>query len=395
MPKINSEFKKLKEVCDFSRGLTYSKSDEVDISNNIVLRATNINLNSHSLDLTDLRFISDSIKIPQSKIIKTNSLLICTASGSRSHLGKVALININYPYAFGGFLGQITPKDNIIPKYLYYIFLSERYNKLLQKISSGTNINNLKFSDIENFTFSLPSILEQQRIVKILDEVFEKIDEAKENTKKNIQNTEVIFGSYFAEQSIKQGICQTKTIGEVCELHQGIAINAKTRHALVKKSDLPLLRIKDLKNNTVEQFIDPNNFPKNALVNENDLIYTRTGQIGLVFMGKRGVLHNNSFKITPNNSLNRKYLFYWLQNPVFKSKIIELSSRAAQPDITHSIFKQQLIYIPTLAKQNRIVISLDQLMLETQKLEQLYKKKLADLEELKKSILERAFNGDL
>ncbi len=153
---------------------------------------------------------------------------------------------------------------------------------------------------------------------------------------------------------------ERKKIGEVCNLYQGLAINVKTKHYLVEKSDLPLLRIKDLKNNTVEQYVDPNNYPKNCLVNETDLIYTRTGQIGLVFTGRFGILHNNSFKIEPDNSLLREYLFWFLQSESFKNKILKLASRTAQPDITHKIFKEQIIFVPPLPEQKRIVVILDE-----------------------------------
>ncbi|MCR3922465.1 MAG: restriction endonuclease subunit S, partial [Firmicutes bacterium] len=138
-----------------------------------------------------------------------------------------------------------------------------------------------------------------------------------------------------------------KKLGEVCNLYQGLAINAKTKHLLVEKSDLPLLRIKDLRNNSVEQYVDPNNYPKNSLVCKEDLIYTRTGQIGLVFTGKNGVLHNNSFKIVPEPLLLNRFLYWLLQSNEFKSKIIKLASRMAQPDITHKIFKDQSIFVPS------------------------------------------------
>jgi type I restriction enzyme S subunit len=156
------------------------------------------------------------------------------------------------------------------------------------------------------------------------------------------------------------------------------------------------LRIKDLKNNTEEQYIDPNNYPKNALVNESDIIYTRTGNsLGLVFRGRKGVLHNNSFKIVPTAELNKDYLFIWLQNPFFKSKIFSLATKAAQPDITHAIFKIQEIAIPPLSEQKSIVQKLDLLSAQTKRLEAIYQQKIDNLGELKKSILEKAFNGEL
>ena len=150
-----------------------------------------------------------------------------------------------------------------------------------------------------------------------------------------------------------------------------------------------------MKNNTVEQYIDPNNFPINALVKEEDIIYTRTGSLGLVFRGKRGVLHNNSFKVVPNKKLSNDFLFIWLQNPAFKNKIMGLAMKAAQPDITHAIFKIQEINVPPINTQEEIVKKLDLLSNETKRLESIYQQKQNDLEELKKSILQKAFNGEL
>lgn len=168
---------KLSEVCSFSRGLTYSKSDEVDYSSNIVLRANNIDLASNSLNLEDLRYIKDSIQIKKEKIAQKDSLIICTASGSKSHVGKVALIDEDYGYAFGGFMGQLTPSDICHPKFLYYIMTSGLFKEFLMSLNDGTNINNLKFSDIENYEIPLPSLEKQREIVEKLDSAFAEIEE--------------------------------------------------------------------------------------------------------------------------------------------------------------------------------------------------------------------------
>ena len=52
----------LGELCEFQRGLTYSKGDEVTFSANVVLRANNINLTTNLLDFTELKYISNSIR---------------------------------------------------------------------------------------------------------------------------------------------------------------------------------------------------------------------------------------------------------------------------------------------------------------------------------------------
>jgi type I restriction enzyme S subunit len=181
---------------------------------------------------------------------------------------------------------------------------------------------------------------------------------------------------------------QTKELGDICTLYQGIAINAKTKHCLVEKSELPLLRIKDLKNNTAEKFVDPSNFPKNALVNEDDIIYTRTGSLGLVFRGKKGVLHNNSFKVKPSHEVSNDYLYLWLQNQDFREKIISLASRAAQPDITHALFKKEKISFPPLETQKQIVAKLDQAFADIEKVKMNAKQNLKNAKELFDSYLD-------
>ncbi|WP_421812470.1 restriction endonuclease subunit S [Flagellimonas sp.] len=292
----------------------------------------------------------------------------------------------NVDTAFG-----LHAKDSLDKRFLHYFCLSFDFTEM----DRGSGRPSLVKSDLLKIKMLVPPLPEQQRIVSILDQAFAAIDKAKANAEKNLQNVKELLESYLQEVfENKDDGWETATLGDVCSLYQGIAINAKTKHALVEKSELPLLRIKDLKNNTEEQYIDPKSFPKNALVNEDDIIYTRTGSLGLVFRGRKGVLHNNSFKVIPNSKLDKDYLFIWLQNPIFKSKILHLALRAAQPDITHKIFKIQEISFPSIEEQKSMVEQLDALRSETEKLEAVYKKKMDDLEELKKSILQKAFAGE-
>jgi len=175
---------KLSQVCSFSRGLTYSKGDEVSFSSNVVLRANNIDLASNSLNFEDLRYIKDSINIKREKIAEKNTIIICTASGSKSHVGKVALIDSDYGYAFGGFMGKLIPSEECHPKYLYYILTSGLFKDYLLNLNDGTNINNLKFGDIENYELPLPSLDRQIEIVEKLEFAFAEIDLFEENLDK-------------------------------------------------------------------------------------------------------------------------------------------------------------------------------------------------------------------
>ena len=110
--------------------------------------------------------------------MKNGSIIICTASGSKTHLGKVAFIDRDYDFAFGGFMGQITPKAHLNPRYLFYVMTSQDYKLFIEKLSIGMNINNLKFSDLQSFSLEVPPLPEQKRIVAILDKIFQEIDAA-------------------------------------------------------------------------------------------------------------------------------------------------------------------------------------------------------------------------
>lgn len=82
-------------------------------------------------------------------------------------------------------------------------------------------------------------------------------------------------------------------LGDVCDLVQGLAINAKSKH-LISDKGLPLLRIKDLLENKEEIFINEKEVPIKYVASKDDSIMTRTGQVGFVFMNRVGVVHNNS-----------------------------------------------------------------------------------------------------
>ena len=118
------EYKKLGEVAFFSRGLTYSKKDEVVFSDNIVLRSNNVDLVSGQIIFDELKYLSNDFCIPNEKKVKKGSLLMCMSNGSKIHLGKVALVKEDYGYAFGGFMSLVTPFKDIDSKFFYYTLIT-------------------------------------------------------------------------------------------------------------------------------------------------------------------------------------------------------------------------------------------------------------------------------
>ena len=145
-------------------------------------------------------------------------------------------------------------------------------------------------------------------------------------------------------------------IGDLVTLKQGFAINAKSKHYISKeRTSLALLRIADMKSGLREIFIRED-IPQNFIARAEDIVYTRTGNVGLVFRNNYGVVHNNCFTVTPNDekSLSRDFLYYLLQSKYFFEKANSLARGAAQPDLPHSLFNSIEISYPELDCQHRI-----------------------------------------
>ena len=161
--------KRLGDIASFRRGLTYSKGDEAPLSNKRVLRSNNIDLESSSLDLSEIKYLREDFIIPDDRKLVANSIFICMSNGSKQHVGKVAFIPEDMDYAFGGFMGLIVPSSEVSAKYVFYACQSSAYRSFLSQVGNGIGITNLRFSDMEKFEFPVPSLADQQRIVAELD----------------------------------------------------------------------------------------------------------------------------------------------------------------------------------------------------------------------------------
>jgi type I restriction enzyme S subunit len=392
------EIKKLGEVVEFQRGLTYSKKDEISFSKNIVLRSNNIDLKTNKLDFTELKYINPSIIIAENKTVKKGSLVICMANGSKSHLGKVALIDSDYGYAFGGFMGLIKPKENLNPKFLLHLMTSEMYKKFIDGLSDGVNINNLKFSDLGEFEIPLPPLSEQQRIVSILDEVFIGIEKAKNNTEQNLKNAKELFESYL-QGVFENGNWEEKKLSDLCDTGAG-GTPLKSHKDYYQGGNVPWLRSGEVDKKDIvkcELFITEKGlknssarmFPKNTVL---IAMYGATaGQVGIL----RFECSTNQAVcgILPNKNIIPEFLYYKFM--AGKQALVDQAVGGAQPNISQIKIKNTLVPFISLKEQQTIVHQLDALRAETQKLEEIYQKKLENLEELKKSILQKAFTGEL
>ena len=156
----------LGEVCELVRGVTYSKNDEVGEGGHQVLRANNILKNTSTLDLSEIKRVSDAVKFSDNKKLRACDIFICMASGSKDHIGKVAFISSDTDYHFGGFMGAVRVKPvPIEPAYLFQQLRHNNFNDFLRRKISGANINNLNAKLFYQFRIPLPPLATQQAIV--------------------------------------------------------------------------------------------------------------------------------------------------------------------------------------------------------------------------------------
>jgi type I restriction enzyme S subunit len=392
--------KTIGDVCEFQRGLTYAKSDEVDVSDNVVLRATNIDLATNLLIFDELKYISDKVVVPESKKVKKGSLMICTASGSKSHLGKVAFIDDEYGYAFGGFMGMLTPLNGLSPRYLFHLMTSEDYKDFIGALSDGANINNLTFDNLKRFPVPVPPLAEQQRIVGLLDEAFEGLATAKANAEKNLQNARALFESHLQSVFTQRGPGWVeKKVSEIAKHSLGKMLDK----AKNKGKPQPYLRNINVRwftfdlSDLLQMPFLPTEAEKYTAI-KGDVLICEGGYPG------RAAIWDEDCPIYFQKALHRvrfhepelnKWFVYYLSVQDSSGQLKQHFSGTGIQHFTGEVLARFPLPVPPLPELRRAVAKFDALSEETQRLARLNERKLAALEALKKSLLHQAFSGAL
>jgi type I restriction enzyme S subunit len=282
-------------------------------------------------------------------------------------------------------------------KYLfYYLLLNEKL--IGEKYFKGATIKHLQKKDFKDIEIPLPPFPEQQRIVSILDECFAAIDKAKANAEQNLKNAAALFESYL------QGVFENanwdkRKLSEVAKHSLGKMLDKNKNKGEPKKY---------LRNQNVRWFefdlSDLNEMP--FLENEREKYTAIKGDVMICEGGYpgRAAIWEEDYPIYFQKAIHRirfhneeynKWLLFYL---FILDKTGKLKSHFTGTGIQHftgDALGKLIIPFPPLNKVTTIVHQLDALRAETQKLEAVYQKKIADLEELKKSILKKAFAGEL
>ncbi|EKB48132.1 restriction endonuclease subunit S [Cecembia lonarensis] len=285
-----------------------------------------------------------------------------------------------------------------IDKEFLYNFLIKHENEI--EGNAGAVFNSINKTQIENIEIPLPPLPEQQRIVSILDEAFAAIAKAKANAEQNLKNAKELFESYL-QGVFENGNWETKTLKEVAKVFgRGKSKHRPRNWEGLYGGDYPFIQTGEVRN--ANKFITE----YTQTYNEVGLAQSKLWKKGTICItiaaniAETAILNFDAcipdsiigFEVDEKKA-DLNFAYYLLQ--YFKAELQKLGKGSAQDNINLGTFENQYFPFPTLKEQQTIVRQLDALRAETQKLEAVYQKKIADLEELKKSILQRAFKGDL
>ncbi len=297
-----------------------------------------------------------------------------------------------------------TENKEVLADFLSYFINGPAKVKLASYVT-GTNILHLSNKSIREIQITYPkSLAEQRRVVGILDKSFEAIENAKETAEKNLQNAKELFDRYSDDLYITLlEQYSASELSNLAKLVRGPFGGSLTKSMFVD-SGYPVYEqrnaIGDFTND-FRYFIDEKKFQEmeRFAVQSGDVIMSCSGTIGkFAFIednSPKGIINQALLKITPNEKkIDRKYLIF-----VLKKFIRDGSKHSVGVAIKNIVAVKELkkiqIPVPSLEQQKQIVKKLDELRCEVERLEAILRSKIADFEELKKSILQKAFSGEL
>jgi len=287
---------------------------------------------------------------------------------------------------------------NILPK-LLFILLDGTLKQIMFKQKLGNTIPYIKLGMLKNFTIQIPPLQEQEKIVVILDEAFSAIAKAKANAELNLQNAKELFESYLQSVFENRGEdWEEKTLSDTCEITSKLIDPKESKyqnliHIGAGNIEAQKGTLVDLKTAKEENLISGK-----FLFDETMVLYSkiRPYLMKVVRCELKGLCSADIYPLVPDkNIMTKDFLYHLLLSNHFTEYAIKGSQRAGMPKVNRKYLFEYTFYCPPIQEQKQIVKKLNTLQEQTKKLESIYTQKLQDLDELKKSILQKAFNGEL
>lgn len=291
-------------------------------------------------------------------------------------------------------------EDSLLPKFLFYGV--NKHLKDIEDVTSFTTVKHISSKKIKDIEFPIPPLEEQKQIVAKLDQCFEAIDKARANAAKNLENAKELF------QSKLNDIFSQKGEGWVEKKLIDISKFIDYRGRTPKKTTegVRLITAKNVKmgilNRNPQEFIhtdDYDDWMTRGIPNRNDVLFTTEAplaNVALLDTDERVALAQRIITLSVDQDIiSGEYLCYCMQSKYVQDKILAKGTGATVTGIKAKLLKEIGIPVVDHKTQAKFVNNLNKLKEQTQSLESKYQQELNSLEELKKSILQKAFEGEL
>jgi type I restriction enzyme, S subunit len=311
------------------------------------------------------------------KLVRTNDIIFATI---RPTLQRIAVVpdHLDKQVCSTGYF-VLRPKQGIDHRFVFYSLFTEDFIGQMESLQKGASYPAVTDGDVRAQEIPVPPLLEQQRIVGLLDEAFAAIAVAKANAEKNLQNARALFESHLQSVFTQRGKGWVeKRFDEICVLQRGFDLPTHLRNS----GKYPLVS-----SNGITDRIDL------WKIHGPGVVTGRSGTIGkLHFVDEDFWPLNTALFVKEFHGNNERFVYYFLK----QFDLGKFSSGAGVPTLNrNNVHGKKVVFPNSLSEQKKIVSKLDALTAETQRLAAIYQRKLAALDALKKSLLYQAFNGEL
>lgn len=407
------EVKKLEEIANIKGGKRLPKGENL-LDNNTkftYIRVADFQDNG-TINLQNIKFINENTyNVLKNYKIYDDNLYISIAGT----IGKSGIIpkELN-----GAILTENAVKleyiqNNISNKFMYFFTLSNIFKTQIQTSTKIVAQPKLAITRLKQIEIPLPPLKEQERIVGILDESFAKIDESIKILEQDLLNLDELMQSALqkafnplkdnAKENYKlpQG-WEWKSLGEIANTSSG-GTPSRNKKEYWENGNIKWLKSGELNDGYID-FIEEN-ITEEAIKNSSAKIFQKGTLLIAMYgatAGKLGILNLDSttnqaicafLHKDKNIKFLEKFLFYFLF--FLRDKIIKDSFGGAQPNINQTYIKNLQIPLPPIKEQEQITSHLDELSSHVKNLKQNYQAQIKDLQELKNSLLDKAFKGNL
>lgn len=384
---------RLSEICDFQGGSQPPKDEWIKEPKEGYIRMLQIRDFTKSRDVA-VEYVKCSKKL---RYCDNNDILIGRYGAS---VGKILT---GLCGAYNVALIKAIPNETIISKaYIRLVFESPSFQQLLQKVC-GQRTAQAGFSkeDIAEFSVIVPPLLEQQRIVNILNAEFAKIDALKENAEKNLQNAKELFQAVLRKELEPKEGWNTASLSELYDVRDGTHDSPK-----YVSTGYPFVTSKNLKNGEIDmsdvKYISKADFDKineRSKVDKGDVLFamigSNLGHPALVVDEPQYAIKNVALFKVPTN-MSGLLLTYLLSSDIVMNKVNKEKNGSSQPFVSLKYLRNFIVSVPkTLKEQEELASAIKQQDIRCQTIIDHYYKTCLLCNDLKQALLRKAFNGEL